>query len=128
MEENGFGSNDSNAETTTTASDTTVNLFLQRKRTTMLELLSNRHHSQLAGKSVLDSTTLNVPPSFKSTQSFLLKFSQSKVYIESCLSQIHQQQENKVPGSDSKVNRFLAVDRLLAGFGHPADAITTVSI
>ncbi|KAL2551370.1 Tubulin-folding cofactor C [Forsythia ovata] len=67
----------------------------------MLERLSNRHHSRLAGKSVLDSTILNAPPSFESTQSFLSKFSQSKVYIESCLSQIHQQQENQIPDSDS---------------------------
>ncbi|KAL2531407.1 Tubulin-folding cofactor C [Abeliophyllum distichum] len=101
MEENGLGSNDSNPETTTTSDNTAVDPSLQRKHTAMLERLSNRHHSRLAGKTVLDSTTLNAPPSFESTQSFLSKFSQSKVYIESCLSQIHQQQENQIPGSDS---------------------------
>ncbi|KAL2473430.1 Tubulin-folding cofactor C [Forsythia ovata] len=101
MEENGFGSNASNLETTTTADDTAIDLSLQKKHTTMLECLSNCHHSWLAGKSIINFTTLNAPPSFESTKYFLSKFSQTKVYVESCLSQIHQQQENQNPSSDS---------------------------
>ncbi|KAL2518854.1 Tubulin-folding cofactor C [Abeliophyllum distichum] len=98
----GFGSNESYLETTT-ADNIVVDLSLQRKHKAMLKCLSNRHHSQLAKKSVFDFTTLNVLHSFKSTQSFLSKFSQSKVYIESYLSQIHQQQENQIPGFDSNL-------------------------
>ncbi|KAL2457924.1 hypothetical protein Fot_55981 [Forsythia ovata] len=50
-------------------------------------------------KFVLDSTILNAP-SFESIQSFLSKFSQSKVYNKFCLPQIHQQLENQIHGSD----------------------------
>lgn len=101
MEENMFGSKDLNPKATATAADTTIDPTLQRKHAAMLERLSNRHHSRLAGKSDPESTNLNSPPSFESTESFLSKFSQSKVSIESCLSQLQRQEENGIPGSDS---------------------------
>ncbi|KAL2545957.1 tubulin-folding cofactor C [Forsythia ovata] len=101
MEENGFGSNDSNIETTTTANDTAVDLSLQRKHTAMLEHFSDRYHSRLAEKFVIDSKPLMSLPHSNPRNQYLSKFSQSKVYIESCLSQIHQQEENQIPSSDS---------------------------
>ncbi|GER27338.1 tubulin folding cofactor C [Striga asiatica] len=56
---------------------------LDRKRAAMLERLSNRHLSRLSGKP--DSTSAST---FESTQSFLAQFSQSKLNIESRISEI----------------------------------------
>lgn len=58
---------------------------LERKRASMLERLSNRHHSRLPGKSDPNSAT-----SFESTQSFLIQFSQSRSEIETELSRIRE--------------------------------------
>ncbi|KAL3819620.1 hypothetical protein ACJIZ3_005525 [Penstemon smallii] len=65
--------------------DSTVPQTLEQKRAAMLERLSNRQHSRHSEKPVPNTAT-----SFENTQSFLSQFSQSKLSIESHISQISQ--------------------------------------
>ncbi|PIN26773.1 Beta-tubulin folding cofactor C [Handroanthus impetiginosus] len=64
-----------------------VDPTIQRKHAAMMERLSNRHQSRLAGKH--DPNSIGAP-SFESTQSFLSQFSESKLSIESHLSRIRK--------------------------------------
>ncbi|KAM7513610.1 hypothetical protein LguiA_003193 [Lonicera macranthoides] len=66
----------------------TLDTVTQRKHAAMIERLSNLHQSRFSTKSNPDS--LSTPPYFESTQSFLSRFSNSKLSIESNLTRIHQ--------------------------------------
>lgn len=59
---------------------------LQRKHAAMVERLSNLHQARLAQKPNSELST----PSTESTQSFLTRFNESKVFVESKLSHISQ--------------------------------------
>lgn len=85
---------------------------LDRKHELMLERLSNRHQARLAEKSQLNSIT---SPSFESTQSFLSKFSQSKLSIDSQISRIRQEPDPDIkPHLDTISLEISALEKLVA--------------
>ncbi|KVI04301.1 tubulin-folding cofactor C [Cynara cardunculus var. scolymus] len=79
------------------STDPTVDPTTQRKHAAMIERLSNLHQSRVSSKSNVKD------PSFESTQSFLLVFTNSKQAIETSLAQIQQ-----IP--DSNLNHDLKSD------------------
>jgi hypothetical protein len=75
-------------EEETTITDKTLETDTLRKHTAMIERLSNLHQSRLATK--LNSDSVSTLPTFESIQSFLSRFSELKLSIESDLARIHQ--------------------------------------
>lgn len=77
------------------STDSTVDPTTQRKHAAMIERLSNLHQSRVSNKSNPKD------PSFESTQSFLLVFTNSKQAIESSLARIQQIPDSN-PNQDLK--------------------------
>lgn len=87
--------NDQQALSTTTTDDMSSDPITQRKHAAMIERLSNLHQSRISNKADPKD------PSFESTKSFLLLFTNSKQAIESSLTQIQQIPERN-PNVDLK--------------------------
>ncbi|KAL3622070.1 hypothetical protein CASFOL_034266 [Castilleja foliolosa] len=83
---------------------------LERKHAAMLERLSNRHLSRVSDKPDPSSA-----PTSESTQSFLAQFSQSKLAIESRLSEIRQRPDStRKPDLESISLEASALAKLVA--------------
>ncbi|KAH6827803.1 C-CAP/cofactor C-like domain-containing protein [Perilla frutescens var. hirtella] len=84
---------------------------VERKHAAMLERLANRHHSRVSAKPDRNSS--------ESTQSFVSRFSQSKLSIEAQLSRIREQADpNRKTDLDAISLEISALEKLVAEYAY----------